>query len=116
MEDASGTSRLKLGDVVEVRRASEILKTLDRSSALDAVPLIPEMVRYVCSSLRPVTYTTASRSRPETPGRPGHVFVTRELATPDAKMGRWRRRSLRYRLGIPRAFEHGAETADGASL
>jgi hypothetical protein len=41
------THRLRPGDVVEVRSAAEILATLDENGSLDAVPFMPEMLRYV---------------------------------------------------------------------
>jgi hypothetical protein len=37
---------LKAGDVVEVRSEAEILATLDENGALDALPFMPEMLRY----------------------------------------------------------------------
>lgn len=42
-----GAERLRPGDVVEVRSAEEILGTLDEAGALDAVPFMPEMLRFV---------------------------------------------------------------------
>lgn len=38
---------LRLGDVVRVRPASEILATLDESGALDGLPFMPEMLSHV---------------------------------------------------------------------
>jgi hypothetical protein len=38
---------LRAGDVVEVRSAAEILATLDENGALDKMPFMPEMMRYV---------------------------------------------------------------------
>jgi hypothetical protein len=38
--------RLRRGDLVDVRGAAEILGTLDDAGALDAMPFMPEMVRY----------------------------------------------------------------------
>ena len=38
---------LKPGDVVEVRAPDEILGTLDREGAVDAMPFMPEMLQYV---------------------------------------------------------------------
>jgi hypothetical protein len=40
-------SRLRIGQVVEVRPAAEILATLDESAATDALPFMPEMLRFV---------------------------------------------------------------------
>lgn len=37
---------LKVGDVVEVRDAEEILATLDEKGELDSLPFMPEMLRY----------------------------------------------------------------------
>src|SRR5438045_357489 len=37
---------LRKGDLVEVRGAAEILRTLDSSGALDSMPFMPEMVPY----------------------------------------------------------------------
>ena len=37
---------LRPGDVVEVRSAAEILATLDGNAALEAMPFMPEMIRY----------------------------------------------------------------------
>jgi hypothetical protein len=37
---------LRSGDTVEVRRAAEILQTLDDKGALDSMPFMPEMVQY----------------------------------------------------------------------
>jgi hypothetical protein len=39
--------KIRPGDLVEVRPASEILMTLDGEGALDAVPFMPEMLPYV---------------------------------------------------------------------
>ena len=39
-------SGLQRGDLVEVRSAAEILRTLDGEGALDAMPFMPEMVAY----------------------------------------------------------------------
>ena len=39
--------RLRPGDVVEVRSAAEILATFDSNDSLEAVPFMPEMLRYV---------------------------------------------------------------------
>jgi hypothetical protein len=39
--------RLRPGDTVEVRPPAEILATLDADGALDSVPFMPEMLRYV---------------------------------------------------------------------
>jgi hypothetical protein len=40
------TLDLKVGDVVEVRSAAEILATLDENGALDSMPFMPEMLQY----------------------------------------------------------------------
>jgi hypothetical protein len=40
-------SRLRVGQVVEVRPAAEILATLDENAATDALPFMPEMLRFV---------------------------------------------------------------------
>ena len=42
-----GERMLKPGDVVEVRAPDEILGTLDREGAIDAMPFMPEMLQYV---------------------------------------------------------------------
>jgi hypothetical protein len=39
--------QMRTGDVVEVRPPAEILATLDEHGALDGVPFMPEMLRYV---------------------------------------------------------------------
>src|SRR6516165_3906625 len=39
-------SQLKAGDWVEVRRAEEILATLDERQCLDGLPFMPEMLQY----------------------------------------------------------------------
>jgi hypothetical protein len=39
--------RFRRGDVVVVRQAADILATLDATSALDAVPFMPEMLQYI---------------------------------------------------------------------
>src|ERR1700675_2894438 len=39
-------SRLRRGDVVEVRSEEEILRTLDPSGKLGALPFMPEMLRF----------------------------------------------------------------------
>jgi hypothetical protein len=45
---SAGSQRpLRPGDVVEVRPAAEILATLDADAALDSMPFMPEMLRYV---------------------------------------------------------------------
>jgi hypothetical protein len=41
-----GERRLKPGDVVEVRPPAEILATLDEDGSVDAMPFMPEMLRY----------------------------------------------------------------------
>src|SRR3989442_827918 len=41
-----GDDRLRRGDLVEVRSASEILATLDERGMLDGLPFMPEMMRY----------------------------------------------------------------------
>lgn len=38
---------LRPGDIVEVRSASEILATLDADASVDAMPFMPEMLKYV---------------------------------------------------------------------
>src|SRR5439155_17471099 len=40
-------SRLRVGQVVEVRPAAEILATLDDDVATNALPFMPEMLRFV---------------------------------------------------------------------
>jgi hypothetical protein len=40
------TRRLRAGDIVEVRSLEEILATLDSNGALEAMPFMPEMVKY----------------------------------------------------------------------
>src|SRR5439155_7563217 len=40
-------SRLRVGQVVEVRPAAEILATLDDDAATGALPFMPEMLRFV---------------------------------------------------------------------
>lgn len=40
-------SRLRPGDVVQVRSAAEILATLDEKASLDAMPFMPEMIQHV---------------------------------------------------------------------
>src|SRR3990170_1382741 len=44
---AAVQQRLRPGDVVEVRPATEILATLTGDGTLDAVPFMPEMLEYV---------------------------------------------------------------------
>ena len=39
-------SGLRVGQVVEVRPAAEILATLDAEGATDALPFMPEMLRF----------------------------------------------------------------------
>jgi hypothetical protein len=41
-----GEARLKPGDLVEVRPPAEILSTLDEEGSVDAMPFMPEMLRY----------------------------------------------------------------------
>ena len=43
---AEGVLDLRVGDVVEVRGAEEILATLDEHGELDSMPFMPEMLRY----------------------------------------------------------------------
>lgn len=43
---ATGKLGLRAGDLVEVRSADEILATLDERGELDALPFMPEMVRF----------------------------------------------------------------------
>jgi hypothetical protein len=47
------TSRLRPGDLVEVKTADEILLTLDEDGTLDRLPFMPEMVEY-CGKSFPV--------------------------------------------------------------
>ncbi len=42
----AGSSRLKAGDVVELRAPDEILATLDEAGTLEGVPFMPEMLEY----------------------------------------------------------------------
>jgi len=42
----AGKSRLRAGDLVEVRSREEILQTLDRTGGLDALPFMPEMFQF----------------------------------------------------------------------
>jgi hypothetical protein len=46
MSDRLGGSGLKPGDVVEVRTPAEILATLDDKASLDAMPFMPEMIKF----------------------------------------------------------------------
>ena len=41
-----GNRMLKRGDVVEVRSPDEILATLDDNACRDAMPFMPEMIKY----------------------------------------------------------------------
>ena len=43
---SGGGRPLRPGDVVEVKSAEEILATLDRDASLDAMPFMPEMLRF----------------------------------------------------------------------
>jgi hypothetical protein len=47
MAGAATTKKLRPGDMVRVRSAREILATLDEAGAVDGVPFMPEMLRYV---------------------------------------------------------------------
>jgi hypothetical protein len=49
--DSRSTS-LRVGDVVEVRSEEEILRTLDEGGKLDALPFMPEMLRYCSKRFR----------------------------------------------------------------
>ena len=42
----TATLDLRVGDVVEIRRQEEILATLDENGELDAMPFMPEMLKY----------------------------------------------------------------------
>jgi hypothetical protein len=46
MERATGTIKLHVGDVVEVRSAEEILATLDANGEYESLPFMPEMLAY----------------------------------------------------------------------
>lgn len=46
------TRPLRRGDLVALRRPSEILESLDASGALDGVPFMPEMLRYFGGTFR----------------------------------------------------------------
>jgi hypothetical protein len=48
---SSGNTRLRPGDVVEVRSAEEILATLDETGSLDGMPFMPEMLRFCGQTL-----------------------------------------------------------------
>jgi hypothetical protein len=54
--DRSHQLNLRVGDVVEVRSAEEILATLDENGALEALPFMPEMLVY-CGKQFPVYRT-----------------------------------------------------------
>lgn len=43
---ASEVSKLRVGDLVEVRTAEEILATLDGNAELDSLPFMPEMLKF----------------------------------------------------------------------
>lgn len=43
---ADGVRDLRVGDLVEVRSAEEILATLDRNAELDSLPFMPEMLKF----------------------------------------------------------------------
>ncbi len=45
-EATEGSLHLRVGDVVEVRSADEILATLDENGTLESLPFMPEMLRY----------------------------------------------------------------------
>ncbi len=47
MRSAKPNRPLRPGDTVEVRPAAEILATLDENASLEAVPFMPEMLKYV---------------------------------------------------------------------
>jgi len=46
------TSRLRAGDLVEIRSAAEIAATLSADGTLDALPFMPEMLRYCGQRVR----------------------------------------------------------------
>jgi hypothetical protein len=46
LPEAKRSSSLRVGDVVEVRSEEEILRTLDEGGKLDALPFMPEMLRF----------------------------------------------------------------------
>jgi hypothetical protein len=48
----SRSAGLRVGDIVEVRSETEILATLDEHARLDALPFMPEMLRYVGQRFR----------------------------------------------------------------
>src|SRR5437762_8115220 len=57
---AGTTLDLRVGDVVEVRSEAEILATLDENGELDALPFMPEMLRYCGKRL--TVYKVANKS------------------------------------------------------
>src|SRR5262245_31670104 len=55
MTHTSSSSRrlnLRVGDLVEIRSESEILATLDEAGTLDALPFMPEMLKYCGQRVR----------------------------------------------------------------
>jgi hypothetical protein len=55
MKHTSSSSRvlnLRVGDLVEIRSESEILATLDEAGTLDALPFMPEMLKYCGQRVR----------------------------------------------------------------
>jgi hypothetical protein len=46
MKGVNMNCQLRPGDLVEVRTATEILKTLDSNGTLDGLPFMPEMLEF----------------------------------------------------------------------
>src|SRR5215469_13651684 len=71
MSATSSQSKLdiKAGEIVEVRSAAEILATLDENARLDAMPFMPEMLKYCGKRFR--VFKRAHRTC-DNIGPPGH--------------------------------------------
>ena len=54
------TLHLQTGEIVEVRSAEEILRTLDADCTIDALPFMPEMLQYCGKRFR--VYKRADKS------------------------------------------------------
>ena len=69
---------LRVGDVVEVRSAAEILATLDERGELDGLPFMPEMLRFCGRRLtvHKVAHKLCDTIEPQRPAAHGRAPCT----------------------------------------
>ena len=114
----TGQLGLKVGDLVEVRSAEEILATLDENGELAGLPFMPEMLAYCGRRLtvHKVAQSSATTSRrraaahvPRGAPRPSRAATGRDGGCQNACSLYWKEQWLkRGRSGRPRPAEADA--------